>query len=178
MTPTDDRPRQDIAEAIERLCGAVAGRAGFGHSASTSVSTLGPGLACRSTERGHHVNAGLPAAFGGDGTAPTPTALLRAALGACLAMGYRLHAAELGVELSFVRVTVDSESELSGMLDPDSGQPPGFTALSYRVEIDSSSPAGDVERLVELADRLSPVLDALSSPHTLSRSMSITGSGG
>jgi uncharacterized OsmC-like protein len=172
-TTTDENQSGRVAAAVVRLHEALANRPGFGHSASTSVSTLGAGLRCSTCERTHEIHADLVPALGGDGSAPTPAVLLRAALGACLAIGYRLHAAELGVDVTAVRVTVESESELSGMLDPDACAPPGFTALRYHVDIDSPSPAHEVERLIELADRLSPVLDALTQPQSVQRTLSI-----
>jgi uncharacterized OsmC-like protein len=173
-TSIDEDQSERIAAALERLHGALANRPGFGHSSSTSVSTLGAGLRCSTCERTHEIRSDLVPALGGEGSAPTPSALLRAALGACLAIGYRLHASELGVELTSVRVTVESDSELRGMLEPDGCAPPGFTALRYHVEIESPAPADDVERVVELADRLSPVLDAITNPQSLKRTVSIT----
>lgn len=170
---TDSEQSRRIAAALERLHAALANRPGFGSSASTSVSTLGAGLCCSTTERSHSIESDMAHAFGGDATAPSPMVLLRAALGACLAISYRLHAAERGVELTSVQVTVESESELRGMLDPDASVPPGFTGLRYHVDIQSPAPAVEVERLVELADRVSPVLDALTRPQTVQRTISI-----
>jgi uncharacterized OsmC-like protein len=173
MTTTDEGQSERIAAALGRLHDALANRPGFGRSASTSVSTLGAGLRCTTSERTHEIHSDLVPALGGDGSGPTPAAVLRAALGACLAIGYRLHAAELGVDVTDVRVTVESESDLRGMLDPGACAPAGFTALRYHVEIDTPSPAHEVERLVELADRLSPILDALTRPQSLERTVSI-----
>jgi uncharacterized OsmC-like protein len=99
--------------------------------------------------------------------------LVRAALGACLAMGYRLRAAEIGIELTSVRVTVEAEAELRGMLTAGGDAPPGFTSLHYHVEIDSPAPRSEIQRIVALGDRLSPVLDALARPHAIGRTVSI-----
>lgn len=162
-----------IAPALERLNTALANRPGFGHSTRESVSTLVGRLRCTTTEGSARVETDLAPALGGDDTAPSPTTLVRAALGACLAMGYRLRAAELGVELTAVRVTVETESELRGMLDPDADFPPGLTAVRYRVEIESPAPEGEVERIVELGDQLSPVLDMLTRPHAVERTVTI-----
>ena len=172
-TTTDLEQSRRIAAALDRLQGALTNKPGFGHSSAASVSTLGTGLHCSTSERSHAITTDMPPAIGGDGSAPSPAALLRAALGACLAIRYRMLAAERGVALTSVRVTVESESELSGMLDPDACAPPGFTTLRYRVEIESPSPAQEVEHLVEVADRLSPVLDALARPHAIQRTVSI-----
>lgn len=171
MIATDDTGH--VAAALARLHGAMAKRPGVGHSTRTSVSTLVGRLQCSTTEGSSVIESDLPPALGGEAAAPSPTALMRAALGACLAMTYRLRAAELGIELTTVRVTVESESELCGMLDPDADAPPGFTALRYRVEIESPAPERDVELIVEVGDRLSPVLDMLTRPHAVARTLSI-----
>lgn len=163
-----------IAPALERLHAALANRPGFGHSTATSVSTLAGRVRCTTAEGSTVIETDLKPGLGGDAAAPSPTALVRAALGACLAIGYRLRAAEFGVELTTVRVTVETESELRGMLDPDSAVPPGFTDVRCHVEIESPAPASDVERIIELADRLSPVLDVLTRPHAIERTVSIT----
>lgn len=171
VIPTNDTDQ--IAAALARLHGALK-RSGFGHSTRDSVSTLDGRLRCSTTEGSSVIESDLPPALGGEAAAPSPATLVRAALGACLAMGYRLRAAELGIELAAVRVTVESESELCGMLDPEADVPPGFTALRYRVEIESPAPEPDIERVVELGDRLSPVLDMLTRPHAVERTLSIT----
>lgn len=168
-TPADATP---IAAALRRLSAAVR-RPGFGRARTTSTSIMLGRLRCRSEIRGAVIDCDLPAALGGEASAPSPTTLVQAALGACLAIGYRLRAAELGVELARVHVVVESESAVRGMLDPDADVPPGFTALAYRVEIDSAAPEADVQRVVDLADDLSPVLDMLTRPHHLDRTVTI-----
>jgi hypothetical protein len=88
-------------------------------------------------------------------------------------MGYRLRAAEQGIELTSVRVTVETDSELCGMLRRDAPAPPGFTEIRYRVELESPARTSDVEPVVELADRLSPVLDALTRVNRVRRTIAI-----
>lgn len=168
----DDDENSHVTPALERLHAALQ-RPGFGHSTSTSESTLVGRLRCSTRERTAVIETDLPPALGGEATAPSPATLVRAALGACLAMGYRLRAAELGVDLAAVGVTVESESELRGMLEPAADVPPGLTALRYHVEIESPAPQHEVERIIELGDRLSPVLDMLTRPHAAERTVSI-----
>ena len=137
------------------------------------MTTLVDGLRC-STEAGEWTIASdLRPALGGEGSAPTPTTLLSAALGACLAMCYQLRAAEHGVELTSVRVTVETDSDVRGMLHCDAAAPPGFAEIRYRVEIESPARPSDVERIVDLADRLSPVLDTLTRTNQARRTLSI-----
>ena len=133
------------------------------------MTTLVDGLRCETEAGGWTIASDLRPALGGEGSAPTPTMLLSAALGACLAMGYQLRAAEHGIELTSVRVTVETDSELCGMLQCDAAAPPGFTEIRYHVEIESPARASDIERIVDLADRLSPVLDALTRANRVQR---------
>jgi organic hydroperoxide reductase OsmC/OhrA len=168
-SPADNDAAGRIAKAIGRLEDAVAHKPGFGHSSSRSTTTLEDGLRCVTSEGDHRIETDLTAALGGDGSGPTPSALLRAALGSCLAMGYRLRAARHGVPVAAIRVEVETDSAIGGMLDPGSAFPPGFLEVRYCVEIDSRAPAGQVEALIDEGDRLSPVLDALTRANRVAR---------
>jgi uncharacterized OsmC-like protein len=150
-----------IGRALARLEDAVHEKPGFGRSTATSTTTLVDGLRCATHEGDHRIETDLTAALGGDASGPTPSVLLRASLGSCLAMGYRLRAARHGVPVESICVDVVTESAVGGMLDPGSAFPPGFIEVRYSVEIGSPAPAGQIERLIEEGDRLSPVLDAL-----------------
>ena len=158
-----------IRSAMTRLEGAVERRPDFGHSISTSSTTLVEGVRCVSEEGEHRIETDLSPALGGQAGGPTPSALLRAALGSCLAIGYRLRAARHGVPIDGVRVDVETTSAIGGMLDPASAYPPGFIEIRYHVEIASPAPAGLVERLIDEGDRLSPVLDAIARANHVSR---------
>jgi uncharacterized OsmC-like protein len=167
-SPADHDAAERIATAVRRLEDAVGHRPGFGHSTSTSTTTLGNDLRCVTREAEHRIETDLPTALGGHTSGPTPSALLRAALGSCLAMGYRLRAARHGVPVASIRVTVETDSAIGGMLDPESAFPPGFIEVRYRVEIDSAA-AGPVAPLIDEADRLSPVLDTLTRATRVTR---------
>ena len=170
----DDPAR--IREALVRLESAVASRPGFGRATQSCATTLVDGLRCRSEECGHTVDADLPAALGGTGTAPTPSTLVRAAIGSCLAMGYRLRAARRGVDVRSIRVTVETDSVLAGMLDTDGTDAAGFAGIRYHVEITSDARYEQVLAIVDEADRLSPVLDVVGRANRPVRSLVIVGS--
>jgi uncharacterized OsmC-like protein len=172
VTERDDSG-QRISTALDRLRGTLARRTDFGQHTGSSVTRVIDGLRCETEAGGWTISSDLRPALGGEGSAPTPTVLLSSALGACLAMGYQLRAAEHGVELSSVQVTVETDSELRGMMQCDAGVPPGFTEVRYRVELESRASTSDVERIVDLADRLSPVLDALTRVNRVRRTLSI-----
>lgn len=164
-----------IGRALARLESAIERKPGLGSSTTRSTTTLVDGLRAVSREGDHRIATDLPGRLGGGATAPTPSVLLRAALGSCLAMGYRLRAARRGVPVDSIRVAVDSDSAIVGMLDPTSTIPPGFIEVRYHVEIESGAPASAITRLIDEGDRLSPVLDALARANRVTRSLSIAG---
>ena len=159
---------RSIDRALIRLEDTVRRRPGFGHSTGRSTSTLTDGLRCVTGDGNHRIRTDLPPALGGEATGPTPSALFRAALGSCLAMGYRLRAARHGLAVNTIRVDVETDTALAGMLNPDSGFPPGFIEIRYRVEIDGPT-STQIERLIDEGDRLSPVLDAVTRANRVIR---------
>ena len=162
-----------IAGAIERLESAVERRPGFGAGTSRSVTTSTDGVRCSTEEGPWRTDTDLPCALGGNGAAPTPSVLLRAALGSCMAMSYALRAARHGVELTSVCVTVEADSEIAGMLSAEAAAPAGFTEIRYHVEIESPAPNDDVLRIVDEGDQLSPLLDVFARANTMRRTTSI-----
>lgn len=162
-----------IGQAIDRLESAVARRPGFGVGTSRSVTVLGGELCCCTEEGGWRIESDLQESLGGDASAPTPGVLLRAALGSCMAMSYQLRAAKRGVALTSIRVTVETDSEIAGMLFCDAAVPPGYTAIRFHVDVDSPAPRDDVVAVLDEGDRLSPLLDALSRANAVERSTSI-----
>lgn len=153
---------QRIADALVRLERALDRKLGFGRSSGTMTTTLEAGLRCVSSEGDHRIVSDLPPALGGDGSAPTPSHLLRAALGSCLAMGYRLRAARCGVAVDTIVVEVETDSAIDGLLDERSPVPPGFIDIRAHVTITSPAAASRIDAIIDEADRCSPVLDTIT----------------
>jgi uncharacterized OsmC-like protein len=110
---------------------------------------------------GRSASTDMPTAVGGGGTAGSPGWLMRAAHAACDATVIAICAAEDGIELDQLEVTVDSDSDDRGLLGMD-GVPAG--PLVTRVRITISAAAVHPERLRALVDRAelrSPVGQAL-----------------
>ena len=162
-----------IDEAIERLEQAVARRPGFGVGTARSVTTADAGLRCVTVDGDRAIATDLSPAFGGTASAPSPGELVRAALGSCMAMSYRLRAAKHGIEITSVSVTVETDHELAGMLSCDSAAPPGFTAVRYHVDIESPASSDDVTAILDEADELSPILDVFVRANEVARTVAI-----
>lgn len=115
----------------------------------------------------------MPKAVGGEGSAPTPGWLLRAALANCNASMIALRAAQTGVSLTKLEVAVDSESNDRGMLGL-SEVPPGPLQVRLKVRLAATGASPEqLKALVAWADRHSPVADALRRAVPLSASVEI-----
>jgi uncharacterized OsmC-like protein len=125
-----------------------------------ATAVIEDGLRCRI--EGLEGVTDMPAAVGGGGSAPTPGWLARAAQASCDATVIAMRAAELGVQLQRLEVTVDSESDDRGLLGMDEAIPAGPLSSRIRVRIEAAGVDPEQLRdLVEWADRHSPVSDAV-----------------
>jgi uncharacterized OsmC-like protein len=91
-------------------------------------------------------------------------------------MSYRLRAARHGIRFDSIRVIVETDSAIAGMLVTDANDPAGFTQIRVDVEIVSDAPRETVAAIIDESDRLSPVLDTVSRVNLVTRSLSIMAS--
>jgi uncharacterized OsmC-like protein len=129
----------------------------------TAVAVIQGELRCKAEgPNGAVLITDMPKGMGGGGAAPTPGWFLRAALANCDATVIAMRAAQLGVVLTRLEVTVDSYSDDRGLLGVGGTVPPG--PLSMRVHVliaaDGASPE-QLRQIVEWADSHSPVGDAV-----------------
>jgi uncharacterized OsmC-like protein len=100
---------------------------------------------------------------GGGATAPTPGWMMRAALAACDATTVAMEAARDGVELSELRVSVESETDFRGVLGVDGADHPGPLAIRVRIELAAYDATEDqLREIVRRAEAHSPVRDAIA----------------
>jgi len=111
---------------------------------------------------------------GGAGLGPDPGVFARAAFGSCLAMGYVFWAAHLDVPLRGVAVTVETDYDARGILGVDDAVPPGWSAVRYKVELQSDAPEARLREMVEIADRHSSILDCLRRPLAVTREVVVS----
>ena len=100
--------------------------------------------------------------IGGGASAPSPGWLLRAANASCIATLIAMRAAERGVALTTLEVTVDSESDDYGILDLDPSVPAG--PLSMRVAVRAAADGiaeADLREIVAWGVDHCPVCDAV-----------------
>lgn len=128
-----------------------------------AVATLEAGLCCKVVgPKGESLVTDMPGAIGGNGSAPTPGWYLRAALASCDATMIAMRAAELGIALSTLEVSVESQSDHRGLLGGAESIPAGPTSVQVNVRIAAPGvPSQALHELVRWAEDHSPVGDAL-----------------
>jgi uncharacterized OsmC-like protein len=129
---------------------------------STAVAVLEDGLRCRVTGPGGAViTTDMPPTIGGNGEAPGPGWLLRAALATCDATMIAMRAAVEDVPLTKLEVSVESDSDDRGLVGADDSVPAGPLRVRVHVRVVSPAPAERVKQIVEWAAKHSPVADAI-----------------
>jgi uncharacterized OsmC-like protein len=87
----------------------------------------------------------IPKLIGGGATAPTPGWLLRAALANCDATMIAMRAAQLGITLNALEVTVGSTSDDRGLLQIDDSIHPGPLKMWVHVKIGAQAVPFEVQ---------------------------------
>jgi uncharacterized OsmC-like protein len=133
-----------------------------GHARATGACTarLDERFACTTSSGPHEIVADLPQAEGGADAGPTPGQLMRSGLAACLAVGYRLWAHRLGVGFDEIEVELACELDARGQLGVE-GVPVGWQRIAWTVRVATTASDDEVRRVVDTADRLSPMLASL-----------------
>ncbi|MCC5940032.1 MAG: OsmC family protein [Balneolaceae bacterium] len=109
---------------------------------------------------------------GGKDAGPGPSVLQRGALGSCLAIGYVKWAAVLDVPVYSIEVDVEADVDARGAYGLD-GIEPGYKALRYRVHIDSPAPEEEIMKVIEEADKHSPLLADFVNPVKVEREVNL-----
>jgi uncharacterized OsmC-like protein len=129
---------------------------------STAVASLNSGLAVTVQDpAGRTIRTDMPTSVGGGDTEPSPGWLFRAAIAACDVTLIAMRAAMLGVEVTDVQVTIDSEPDDRGIIGIDASVPAGPLNVRTRVRVTARGIDEQVLReLVDWAVEHCPVCDA------------------
>lgn len=126
-----------------------------------TTAVMEGGLRCKATgPNGQTIVTDMPEAVGGGGTAPSPGWLASAALATCDATRIAMRAAEVGVTLDTLEVSVQSVYDDRGLFGINGSVQAGPLSVQTRVNIGASGVAADVLReIVDYAVIHSPVAD-------------------
>ncbi|SHF57562.1 Uncharacterized OsmC-related protein [Fodinibius roseus] len=161
-----------IKEAYERNRRAVELRPQKGKSTAVTKIRLFDGTTCEVRHKHWTFKVDIGTSEGGNDAGPGPGILERGALGSCLAIAYSQQAAVMGVPVNRIEVDVESDFDARGMLAIDD-RPPGFEELRYKVYIESTASEEEVQKVIDKADRHSPVLDDFKRAIPVEREITI-----
>lgn len=147
-----------IKEAYERNRRAVELRPQKGKGTAVTKIRLYDGTTCEVQHKHWTFKVDIGKSEGGNNAGPGPGILERGALGSCLAMAYSQQAAVMEVPIDRIEIDVESDFDARGMFAIDD-RPPGFEGLRYKVYIESTASEEEVQKVIDKADRHSPVLD-------------------
>lgn len=162
-----------IRTALERNSRAVSLRPAVGQKTSKSKTRLVDGLRCETTEGKWTVVADASDKSGGDGTAPDPGVIVRAALGGCLTMAYAIFAAKMRVPFTNLEVDVETDFDARGQYDLGD-IPPGFSEVRYAFSIETTASEADVKRVLKVAEKNCMTLDVFARAHKMVGSVNIS----
>jgi uncharacterized OsmC-like protein len=151
---------KEIRAALERTSRMLAEQPQKAKSKNAlATARLLDGLRCEvKGPNGETLHTDMPPALGGAASAPNPGWVLRAAVASCTATVIAMRAARLGVDLTTLEVTIESDSDSRGLLGLDEKVSAGLTSLATRVKIGAAdAPAEDLRELARWGDRHSPV---------------------
>ena len=94
---------------------------------------------------------------------PSSVEVLLSALGHCLASGWATYGATMGVSIEGLRIEVEGDIDLQGMLAlPVPGAvAPGFQEIRASYYVKSSAPREQLEQVAKMAEDLSPTRHSL-----------------
>lgn len=149
---------------LERNVRAVQLRPGVGQGTAVTTARLGADLTCEIRDGAFTLKSGMSEKYGGDGSAPNPGVLGRAALASCFAAGYAMWAARQDVPIEELAVTVEADYDVRGELGVDDSVSPAYTAVRVKVNVSSPAPAAEVQAMLEHAEAHSSWLHMFTDP--------------
>jgi uncharacterized OsmC-like protein len=152
-----------IRDAMSRVRKLLQIKPERGRRTFTSRVRLGQGLRCTVQDGTWTLPVDMAANTGGEGSAPDPGVYARAALGACVALAYRMWAATEGITLEEVEVEVQADNDAAGLFGA-SDTPPGYRAVRLQVRLVAEGDTATLARVLDAAEAHSPYLDVFRRP--------------
>jgi uncharacterized OsmC-like protein len=164
---------QKIKTAFERNAKALSLRPALGQGTAVTLVRLKEGLTCEIEDGKWKLTVDMGEKSGGDDRGPNPGVLGRATLGSCLAIGYTMWAAKLGIPLDSLEVEVQADYDSRGYHGVDNVTP-GYKQIRYIVSIESPAPEDQIIRFLDTADSYSDFLYVFAKPQDVTREVRIT----
>lgn len=164
--------QENIKSKFERNSKVLTLKPALGYGTGISTTRIINGLSCETREGDYVFKTDMPEQVGGYGSASSPGALGRAALGSCLSISYMMWASKLDIVIDTLEVEVQADYD-DGALFNTSDNPAGYMEVRYTVRITSPSSSKEIEDMLNMADKHSPYLDVFSRAQSCVRQVEI-----
>jgi len=114
------------------------------------------------------LNADEPPLLLGEDIGPNPVEYALTALAACVTTALVYHAAAKGIKLNSVEARLEGDIDLRGFLGISDDVRRGYENIRIYYKIDADVPDEQLEELVQMGTKYSPVFDTITNPVTVS----------
>ena len=131
-------------------------KSGFHNEAEVSNFKLGG--ATLKHAKTFKVEGDHPKELLGTDKGPSSVEVLLAALGHCIASGWAIYGASMGIQIESLKIEAEGDIDLQGMLGlPEPGRvQPGYQNIRVTHYVKSKAPKDKLEQLMHMAEDLSP----------------------
>jgi uncharacterized OsmC-like protein len=113
------------------------------------------------------LNADEPPLLLGEDIGPNPVEYALTALAACVTTALVYHAAAKGIKLNSVEARLEGDIDLRGFLGISDDVRRGYENIRIYYKIDADVPDEQLEELVQMGTKYSPVFDTITNPVTV-----------
>ncbi|MEM8633709.1 MAG: OsmC family protein [Pseudomonadota bacterium] len=150
-----------IKAALDRAANMVEAKPSIGQRSYKSTATVGESLACAVREKEWRFASDTPEAMGGDNGAPSPSTLFRASVAGCVAMGIKMWAARLEVDITHIEVCFSTDVDARGQFGVSDDVAPGFERADMTIRASSGAAEEEVRKAIDTSLRYSPMIDVV-----------------
>jgi uncharacterized OsmC-like protein len=138
-------------------------KSGFNNEAMIKDFELGGALNTTSRKTPFVIAGDHPPELLGTNKGAASVEVLLAALGHCIANGFAMYGANMGIPIESLTVNIEGHIDLQGMMGlPEPGKVrPGFQEIQATYHVKSSASRDQLEKLAKMSEDLSPVKDSL-----------------
>src|SRR4030043_2184989 len=156
-----DKKQPQMAQA--KIYAKTVWKNGFNNEASIKDFEMGGAMNTTSRKSPFIIVGDHPPELLGTNKGPASVEVLLAALGHCIANGFAMYGAVMGISVDSVVLELEGDIDLQGMmLLPEPGKVrPGFQAIRAKYYVKSKAPKEQLEKLAKMSEDFSPVKDSL-----------------
>ena len=131
-------------------------KSGFNNEAEVSNFKIGGAMLKHA--KTFKIEGDHPKELLGTDRGPSSVEVLLAALGHCIASGWAIYGASMGIQIENLKIEVEGDIDLQGMLGlPEPGKvQPGFQKIRVTHTVKSKAPKDKLEQIMHMAEDLSP----------------------